>query len=396
MISSKMIEHINGDSAIRAMFEEGNKLAALYGRENVFDFSLGNPNFPAPLEVKEATTKVLEEESASINGYMPNLGYPSVRAEISKHLNKIHGTDYTEGNIAMTVGAAGGINILFKTLLNPGDEVIAFAPYFAEYGKYIDNYNGNLVIVPPNTENFQLNLEEFEKMISEKTKVVIINNPNNPSGVIYSEETIKGIGTILDKAEKKYNTHIYLFSDEPYRELVYDGKAVTFIPNYYHNTIIGYSWSKSLSIPGQRIGYLTVPNTVSDFNDVIAGLGIATRILGFVNAPSIAQKMVSKCLNAKTDVAGYDKNRKTLYNGLTEIGYECVKPEGAFYLFVKSPLSDEREFCALAKEYNILLVPGRAFACPGYVRIAYCVSHETIEKALPKFKELMDKINKAD
>ncbi len=392
MISNKMKEHINGDSAIRAMFEEGNKLAALHGRENVFDFSLGNPNFAAPNEVKDATIKVLEEDSMSINGYMPSAGYPKVRETIANHLNKEHGVSYDADNIVMTVGAAGGINVTLKTLINPGDEVIAFAPYFAEYGKYADNYNAKLVVVPADTKTFQLNLEAFEETITEKTKVVLVNNPNNPTGVIYSEDTIKKIGEILTAAEKRFGTDIYLFSDEPYRELAYDGKEVVFIPKFYHNTIIGYSWSKSLSIPGQRIGYLTVPSEVSDFENVIGGMSIATRILGFVNAPSIAQKVVASCINAKTDVDGYDKNRKALYDGLTSIGYECVKPDGAFYLFVKSPFEDEREFCQMAKEFNILLVPGRAFACPGYVRIAYCVSYEMIEKALPKFKELIEKV----
>ncbi len=394
MISNKMKEHINGDSAIRAMFEEGNRLAAIHGRENIFDFSLGNPNFPAPSEVKEATIEVLECLPKDINSYMPNLGYPHVRQTIAEYINKTQSTNYDSENIVMTVGAAGGINITLKTLLNPGDEVIAFAPYFAEYGKYVDNYDGKLIVVPPDTENFQLNLEMFEKLITPKTKVVIINNPNNPSGVIYSEETIAEIAKILKSAEEKFNTTICLFSDEPYRELVYDGKEVVFIPKYYHNTIIGYSWSKSLSIPGQRIGYLTVPSTVSDFKNVIAGMSIATRILGFVNAPSISQNVVAKCLEAKTDVAGYDKNRKSLYEGLTKLGYECVKPEGAFYLFVKSPIEDEREFCELAKEFNILLVPGRAFACPGYVRIAYCVEYEMIVKSLPKFEELINATNR--
>ena len=392
MISTKMLEHINGDSAIRAMFEEGNRLAAIHGRENVYDFSLGNPNFSAPEEVKKATIEVLEGASMEINGYMSNLGYVEVREMIAKHTNGKEGTNYTAQNIVMTVGAAGGINVTFKTILNPGDEIIAFAPYFAEYGKYADNYDARLVVVPPNTETFQLNLEEFKKAITNKTKMVLLNNPNNPSGVIYTKETIEAVGKILREAEETFGNDIYLFSDEPYRELVYDGREITFIPSYFKNTIIGYSWSKSLSIPGQRIGYLTVPSEVACFDEIIAGMSIATRILGFVNAPSIAQLVVAKCLDAKTDVDGYDKNRKTLYDGLTQIGYECVKPEGAFYLFVKSPFEDEREFCELAKKFNILLVPGRAFACPGYVRIAYCVSYDMIEKSLPKFAELMKEI----
>ncbi len=394
MISNKMKQHLQGDSAIRAMFEEGNRLAELHGKENVFDFSLGNPNFPAPKVTKEAVIEVLKEDSLDINSYMPNLGYPQVREIIAAHINSEQGTQYNASNIVMTVGAAGGINVTFKTLLNPGEEIITFAPYFAEYGKYADNFDAKLVVVPADTNTFQPNLVEFENLLTEKTKIVLINTPNNPTGVMYSEESLKAMADILVKAEERFGHPIYIFSDEPYRDLAYDGNSHVFIPGIYRNTIIGYSWSKSLSIPGQRIGYLTVPSELSAYEDIIGGLGVATRILGFVNAPSIAQKMVAKCLEAKTDVAAYDANRILLYDGLTSIGYHCIKPDGAFYLFVKSPIENEIDFCELAKEFNILLVPGRAFACPGYVRIAYCVSPETIKKALPKFEELYNKINK--
>lgn len=294
----------------------------------------------------------------------------------------------------MTVGAAGGLNVILKTLLDPGDEVITFAPYFGEYRSYAANFDGNLVVISPNTKDFQLNLQELQGKITSKTKAVIVNSPNNPTGVVYSEKTIQQLSAILQAKQQEFGTDIYIIADEPYRELVYDGITVPYIPNYYDNTIVGYSYSKSLSLPGERIGYLVIPNAVADFENVVAAANVANRILGYVNAPSLLQRVVARCVDAEVDVAFYNKNRETLYHGLLDAGYECIKPEGAFYLFVKSPLADEKEFCQLAKKYNLLIVPGASFACPGFVRIAYCVSHETIVKALPKFKALYEEINK--
>ena len=381
---------VANSSAIRAMFEEGNRLAQLYGRENVFDFSLGNPNVPAPESVKKAIIEVLNEEnSVVLHGYTnSNAGYEDVRCAVAESLNERFGTSFHYENITMTVGAAGGLNVIFKALLNPGDEVIAFAPYFGEYRSYTNNYDGVLVEISPNTVDFQPKLDEFEEKITEKTKIVIVNTPNNPTGVVYSEETIKKMAEIMNKKQKEFGTDIYLVSDEPYRELAYDGVNVPYLTKYYDNTIVGYSYSKSLSLPGERIGYLVIPDEVSDSENIISAANVATRILGFVNAPTLQQKVVKACLNEKTDISYYDRNRETLYNGLKELGFECIKPEGAFYLFVKSPVADEKEFCAAAKKYNILIVPGSSFACPGYVRLAYCVSYETIVNALPKFAEL--------
>ena len=391
MISEKMQGYVNNSSAIRAMFEEGKKLASVYGAENVYDFSLGNPNVPAPAAVKEAALQVLnEEDPLMVHGYMSNSGYEDVREAIAASLNCRFGTGYDAGNLVMTVGAAGGMNVIFKTLLNPGDEVIAFAPYFGEYRAYVTNYDGVLKVVSPNTETFQPNLEAFEELLTEKTKAVIVNTPNNPTGVVYSEETIKKMSEILEKKQEEFGTDIYLISDEPYRELAYDGVNVPYLTKYYANTIVGYSYSKSLSLPGERIGYLVIPNEAADSEDLISAASVATRILGFVNAPTLQQKVVKACLNAKTDISYYDKNRETLYNGLKELGFECIKPEGAFYLFVKSPVEDEKAFCAAAKKQNILIVPGSSFGCPGYVRIAYCVAYETIVNSLPKFKELAE------
>jgi len=390
MIAEKMKSMVANSSAIRAMFEEGNRLAGVYGRENVFDFSLGNPNVPAPQEVKDAILEILnEEDPVVLHGYTnSNAGYAEVRQAVADSLNERFDTKFEGKNIVMTVGAAGGLNVALKILLNPGDEVITFAPYFGEYRSYTANFDGVLVAVSPNTETFQPKLDEFEEKITEKTKAVIVNTPNNPTGVVYSEETIQKMAAILEAKQKEFGTDIYLISDEPYRELAYDGVEVPYLTKYYANTIIGYSFSKSLSLPGERIGYLVIPDEASDSEDLLSAASVATRILGFVNAPTLQQKMVAKCLNAKTDISYYDRNRETLYNGLLECGFECIKPEGAFYLFVKSPIEDEKAFCAAAKKYNILIVPGSSFGCPGFVRMAYCVAYETIVNALPKFKEL--------
>ena len=390
MIAEKMKSMVANSSAIRAMFEEGNRLAGIYGRENVFDFSLGNPNVPAPQEVKDAILEILnEEDPVVLHGYTnSNAGYAEVRQAVADSLNERFDTRFEGKNIVMTVGAAGGLNVALKILLNPGDEVITFAPYFGEYRSYTANFDGVLVAISPDTETFQPKLDEFEAKITEKTKAVIVNTPNNPTGVVYSEETIQKMASIMEAKQKEFGTDIYLISDEPYRELAYDGVEVPYLTKYYANTIIGYSFSKSLSLPGERIGYLVIPDEASDSEDLLSAASVATRILGFVNAPTLQQKMVAKCLNAKTDISYYDRNRETLYNGLLECGFECIKPEGAFYLFVKSPIEDEKAFCAAAKKYNILIVPGSSFGCPGFVRMAYCVAYETIINALPKFKEL--------
>jgi len=390
MIAEKMQNMVKNSSAIRAMFEEGNRLAKIYGPENVFDFSLGNPNVPAPQAVKDAIIEILnEEDPVALHGYTnSNAGYEDVREAVAASLNERFGTAFAGKNIVMTVGAAGGLNVALKILLNPGDEVITFAPYFGEYRSYTANFDGVLVAISPNTEDFQPKLDEFEEKITAKTKAVIVNTPNNPTGVVYSEETIKKMAAIMEAKQKEFGTDIYLISDEPYRELAYDGVEVPYLTKYYANTIVGYSFSKSLSLPGERIGYLVIPDEASDSADLISAASVATRILGFVNAPTLQQKMVVKCLNEQTDISYYDRNRETLYNGLKECGFTCIKPEGAFYLFVKSPIENEKEFCEAAKKYNILIVPGSSFGCPGYVRMAYCVAYETIVNALPKFKEL--------
>lgn len=394
MISDKMKGYVENSSAIRAMFEEGKRLAAIYGDHKVYDFSLGNPSVPAPKEVEAAIKEVLEEEGSTfLHGYMSNSGYEDVRQAIAESLNHKFDTSFKQDNIVMTVGAAGGLNVILKALLNPSDEVITFAPYFTEYKAYVGNYDGVLVLVSPDTSSFQPNLIEFEKKITRKTKAVLVNSPNNPTGVVYSEETIKKMTEILERKQRDLGIEIYLISDEPYRELVYDGVFVPYLTKYYQNTIVAYSYSKSLSLPGERIGYLVIPDEVGESKAIISATNVATRILGFVNAPSLFQRVIKKCLNVQVDVDAYNRNRELIYKSLSEFGFACIKPEGAFYLFVKSPVAEEQRFCEAAKKHNILFVGGSSFGCPGYVRIAYCVSYETIVNSLPGYKALAEEFN---
>ncbi len=391
MIAKKMAKYVAGSSVTRAMFEEGKKMAAKFGAENVYDFSLGNPSVEPPKAVREQMIAILKEESPNkIHGYMNNAGHEEVRQAIALSLNQKFGTSFGQKNIIMTVGAAGGLNTILKTLIDSGDEVIAFAPYFGEYNNYVANVDGKMVAISPSIPDFQPNLEEFEKKITAKTKAVIVNTPNNPTGVVYSEDTIKKMASILEAKQKEFATAIYLIADEPYRELAYDGVEVPYLTKYYDNTIVGYSYSKSLSLPGERIGYLVIPDEVDDFENVVDGATIATRILGFVNAPSLQQLTVARCLDESTDVSAYDRNRKLLYDKLTELGFACAKPQGAFYLWVKAKGEDDGAFVAKAKEFNLLLVPGSAFMCPGYVRIAYCVDPEMIKRSFPSFEKLAE------
>ena len=392
MVSEKMKPFMANNSAIRAMFEEGKRMAAIYGKENVYDFSLGNPNVPVP-RVNEALLDVINGEAFNeLHGYMSNAGYEDVRQTIAESINKQFGTAFSYKNLIMTVGAASGLNVILKSILNPGDEVIVFAPYFVEYNSYIRNYDGNVVVISPDTETFMPKLDEFEQKITPKTKAVMINSPNNPTGVIYPEETLMALAAIMKKKEEEYGTSIVLLSDEPYRELAYGGVEVPYVTKYYHNTVVCYSYSKSLSVPGERIGYLVIPDEVEDSEMLIGAATIANRILGSVNAPSLIQKAIKYCIehDISVDLEAYEKNRNLLYGALTEYGFTCAKPDGAFYLFMKSPVEDEKEFCETAKKHHVLFVPGSSFACPGYVRIAYCVSYEQIEHSLPAFKKIAE------
>ena len=391
MISKKMRALVDNNSVIRMMFEEGQRMAQEFGAENVYDFSIGNPNVPAPEKVKETAIRLLrEEDPLKLHGYMNNAGYPEVRAKVAESINKRFGTGFHAGNILMTVGAASGLNCALKAIIDPGDEVIAFAPYFVEYKNYVANYDGTLVAIAPDTETFQPDLNAFEAAITDKTRAVIINSPNNPTGVIYSEETIEKLSEIMSRKGRELNRDIYLISDEPYRELVYTDAVVPYVTKYYPNAIVCYSFSKTLSLPGERIGYLVVPDEAADSEDLMAAAVIANRVIGCVNAPSLFQKVVAECLDEKADIAFYGRNRDRIFNALAEYGFSCIKPEGALYLFVKSPVPDEKEFVAEAKKEHILLVPGSSFCCSGYVRLSYCVAYETIENSLPGFKRLSE------
>lgn len=394
MISNKMKSLVANNSIIRAMFEEGKRLSEIYGEENVFDYSIGNPNVEPPSKVKEVIFEILNEETPNlVHGYMNNSGYDDVRTNISDFINRKHNLELSKDNIVMTCGAAGGLNIILKSILNPDDEVITFSPYFGEYGNYVKNFDGKLVTCPTNTETFEPDLKALSEVITPRTKALIINNPNNPTGVIYSEKVIKDLAVLLINKQDEFNTSIYLISDEPYREIVYDDIEVPCILKYYDNTFIGYSYSKSLSLPGERIGYVVANSSMADFTDMMASLNIATRILGFVNAPSLFQRVIAKSLDAEVDVNIYKKNRDLLYNHLISLGFTCVKPQGAFYLFPKSPIDDDKKFCEDAKQFNLLLVPGSSFGCPGHVRLAYCTSYEKIEKSLPAFDKLASLYN---
>ncbi|MGN0770971.1 MAG: pyridoxal phosphate-dependent aminotransferase [Christensenellales bacterium] len=389
MISEKMKKMIESGSAIREMFEEGKRLSAMYGKENVFDFSLGNPSVKPPACIGQEIVRIASDvDPSELHGYMNNSGFSSTRNAVADYFNKRYGTDYDEKNVVMTVGAAGGLNVALKSLLNPGDEVMVFCPYFGEYRNYIDNFGGKIVEVPANAPSFVPDMSVAEKLISAKTKAVIINSPNNPTGVVYDKSFLTALADTLKKAQDKWGSTIYLISDEPYREITYDGVQVEFLPALYDNTVVGYSYSKSLSLPGERIGYLLIPDSCADFEELIAACNVATRILGFVNAPSLQQKLVEKCLEETCEVGVYEENKKLLTQGLDSFGFEYVKPQGAFYLFVKSPVDDDKEFCKIAKKYNLLLVPGSSFGCKGYVRIAYCVAKDVIVRSMAQFEKL--------
>lgn len=392
MISDKMKELTKNGSAIRAMFEDGKKMIAKLGKENVFDFSLGNPSIVPPDSVKEAIIDIVTNEPPMlVHGYMNNSGYEDVRKATADYINSQHGTNFTEENIVMTVGAASALNIALKATINPGDEVVLIAPYFGEYNNYISNYDGVPVVVSPDYERFSINFDEFEQKISPKTKMVIINTPNNPTGAVYSEEDLTRLADILYKKEKEYGTDIYLISDEPYREICFGGLKVPYLTKFYKNTFVAYSYSKSLSLPGERIGYLVTNGEMADFEEMTGALNVANRILGYVNAPSLMQRVAGRCVGQTADLSVYEENKDILYKALTEYGYEIVEPKGTFYMFPKCFTPDDKEFCQVAKEYGLVIVPGSNFACPGYFRIAFCVDKQTVINSLPAFKKLAER-----
>lgn len=390
MISQTMVGLGKKRSVIREIFEYSKVRAAEIGAENIFDFSIGNPSVPPPQIISDTLKELLDQEdSVSLHGYTSAQGDPATRKAIADDLNRRYGTDFTANNFYMTVGAAASLSICFKALALPEDEFIVFAPYFTEYRVFVEAAGGTLVEVPPREPDFQIDFDAFSAAVSEHTKAVIVNSPNNPSGVVYSESTVKELCRVLEEKSAQYGHTIYLISDEPYRELVYDDNIVVpFLTKYYKNTLVCYSYSKSLSLPGERIGYVLVPSEIDDFEDMYAAVCGAGRALGYVCAPSLFQKLIARCVGQVSDISVYRKNRDLLYNGLTERGYQCVRPDGAFYLFVKALEEDTNAFCERAKKYELLLVPGDDFGCPGYVRIAYCVTTEQIERSMPAFEAL--------
>lgn len=380
-------------SAIRELFEYGKQRAAVVGAENVYDFSLGNPTVPAPACVNETIRQLTESlDSISLHGYTSAQGDEETRAAIAAYLNRAHGTHFRADNFYITMGAAASLSICFRALTtSPEDEFIAIAPFFPEYRVFVEANGAKLVVVPADTEAFQINFEELEKAVNSHTKGVIINSPNNPSGAVYSEETIQKLADLLRGKSKEFGTEIFILADEPYREIVYDGVQVPFVTKYYDNTLVCYSYSKSLSLPGERIGYVLVPDEVTESETVYAAVAGAGRALGYVCAPSMFQKVLVQCMGQTGDVELYKKNRDLLYEGLTKIGYECFQPQGAFYLFVKALDPDADAFCERAKEEDLLIVSATGFGCPGYVRISYCVDEDMIRRSFGAFERLYNK-----
>ena len=389
-ISRKVEGFMSKSSWIRRMFEDGMKLKEKYGAENVFDFSLGNPNVDPPDRFKELLVEIAGEDTPGAHKYMPNVGYERTRAEIAAHLSGVHSVTLSPEHVIMTCGAGGALNVVFKTLLDPGDEVIISKPFFVEYTFYVDNHGGVPVFVETN-EDFSLNLDAIERAVTEKTKVILINSPNNPTGKIYNEESIKGLSLLIGRKEREYGKEIYLVSDEPYSEIVYDGIKILGILGACKNSIIVTSYSKSLSIPGERIGYIALAPGISDIDRLIEGITLCNRILGFVNAPAFMQRVVERMQGIYVDVEHYRRKRDLLCDGLWKAGFEFEKPDGAFYLFPKTPIDDDVEFVRALQEKNILVVPGSGFGGPGHIRIAYCVDDSTIINSMDGFEAVMKK-----
>lgn len=392
MVSKEMLALGSKRSCIREIFEFGRNRAAAVGKENVYDFSLGNPSVPAPDAVNAAICEALETMTPiAVHGYTSAPGDDAVRDAIAAGLNKRYGTNYSRRNLYLTCGAAAALTASFMGLtLHENTEFIAIAPYFPEYSVFAAVGGAKLRVIPPDIPDFQIDFVALEAAINENTQALIINSPNNPSGVIYTEATIQRLCDLLRRKEKELGKTLYLISDEPYRELVYDGIELPFAAHYYDNVVVCYSFSKSLSLPGERIGYILIPDTMDDFADVYNAIAGAARAMGYVCAPSLMQRVASRCAQTMPNLAPYIENRDLLYGALTEMGYRCAKPQGAFYLFVEAPGGDAERFCALAKEHDLLLVPGNDFGCPSYMRVSYCVDHDMIKRSLPAFKAAME------
>lgn len=389
MINEAYKAMLGGKSVIRELSEYATARGAEIGYENVFDYSLGNPSVPCPQSFTDEMIALYQEaEPVALHGYSPSLGITSVRTAIAESLNRRFDMDYTTDYIFPTTGAAGALAHALRVVTKPGDEVITFAPYFPEYQPYVNGTGAHLTVVPADTENFQINFEAFEHALNPGTAAVLINTPNNPSGAVYSAETLTRLAEILRAKQVEYGHDIFLISDEPYREIVFDGGVQPYPSKFYDNTLSCYSYSKSLSLPGERIGYVLVPPAAADSKALYAAICGAGRALGYVCAPSMFQRVAARCADQTSDIAVYQTNRDLLFNGLTSMGYHCVKPDGAFYLFPQTLEADDRAFSERAKKYDLLVVPGADFGAPGHMRISYCVKTETIERALPLFEQL--------
>ena len=391
MVSQRMKQLGTARSVIRELFEYGNQRAAVVGRENVFDFSLGNPSVPAPPQVNETAVRLLTaEDPALLHGYTSAQGDAGVRAMLADDLNRRFDAGVSAGDLYVSVGAAAALCCVFHGLACPGDEFLVIAPYFPEYRVFIEGSGASMQVVLPQPDTLQIDPAALEKTITPHTKGVVVNSPNNPSGVIYTEETLRAVADVLSRKSEEFGHPIYLIADEPYREIVFEGYSVPWLPHIYKDTIVCYSFSKSLSLPGERIGYVLVPPAVTDHDDVYAAAAGAGRMLGYVNAPSLFQRVAAHCCHLTADTSVYERNAALLVTSLREMGYDCVEPQGAFYLFLKTPEPDDMAFSERAKAFDLLLVPGSGFGMPGYVRLAFCVQTEMIQRALPKFKELLD------
>ncbi|WP_425804262.1 pyridoxal phosphate-dependent aminotransferase [Desulfitobacterium sp. Sab5] len=388
MISNKVKDNLSSSSLVRKMFEEGEALRKIYGSENVFDFSLGNPDPEPPLAVKETLKRLVQEDKPGLHSYMNNAGYSEVREKVADNINKETGRNLTYRHIVMTCGAGGALNVVFKTILNPDEEVIVFTPFFSEYRFYVDNHGGKLIEIPSLSETFEPDLNRLEGSINSKTKAIIINSPNNPTGVVYSEKVLKAMAEVLERKERELNTTIYLISDEPYNKLVYDNIVLPKVLNIFKNSIIVNSFSKSHSLPGGRIGYIAVNDQMDNVQLLMDGLTFCNRTLGYINAPGIYQKVISETLDEVVDKQIYEERRNILYNHLIKLGFSCIKPQGAFYIFPKSLIKNDIEFKDRALKHNLIIVPGSVFGVPGYFRLSYCVSLKTIEKSLSAFEAL--------
>ena len=391
MVSERMKGLGTARSVIRELFEYGNTRAAQIGRENVFDFSIGNPSVPSPDAVNETAVRLLREQPDLIHAYTSAQGAADARQRFADSLNRRFGANYTADRLYLTVGAAASLCCVFNGLTCPGDEFIVFAPYFPEYKVFIEGAGARMVLIPPEIEAFQIDFDTFEKALNQHTKGVLVNSPNNPSGTVYSKATLERLAAILTEKSREYGHPIYLISDEPYREIVYAGVEVPWVPSIYRDTIVCYSFSKSLSLPGERIGYVLVPQEAAEGDSVYAAVAGAGRSLGYVNAPSLFQQVTSLCCDMTSDIKVYEENAKLLVTSLREMGYHVVEPQGAFYLFPRTLEADDAAFCERAKtQFDLLIVPGAGFGAPGHTRISYCVQTDMIRRALPKFKALAD------